>query len=1659
MSRRRRYFSIFLKSIALLLLVVAASLVVLHLPATQRWLTPKLEQRLAEKLGTELQIAGVGVVFPSGLEINGLIINTPEGDSLLRVGSLGVGLDMWALLQRQIVVQSFSLENASVWLQQKGDSSNYDFILAAFAPIDADENPAPSEGFQLRLDGATLHMADVRFRWEVDRQPYMAADIGNLSLRLAATDWEKTYFEVVDFSLANSFLAYREPATTSSSESDASSVLDIQIQQATIADSRLYFATSTTELETKLPHADLSQLALTLGERGIGLSVKEVALTDSDLSLRQAETIPTPGRFNAGDMDWKNLNGRFHSVSLDNDTISLDIGSLAGAEHSGIHIHQLTGGVAYSPAAIALDKLDLQANETQIRGDFNLLFGQEGQSPIAGFSFDVAHAAGKVADLLKWLPPNPEIEDWAQMAEAHWALKGRLHGDMEELTAQDVDFQFGHHTQLHGAGHLVHFTDLQRIGGQFNISALQFDKDDFSPLLAGKNWTLPAYAQLSGRMAGRAGALDWALRGSLGNLDTLAFAPAVADTIYIDLTGHAAGLATAQDLRFHVNIRRLEAAGVALSRLAPSSIPLPDLLGATGTLGGSLAQMDADLQWAWQRDGHTSTLATAGKLFQVNDADRLGFDLSYSGDISRHELAAFLPDSILNRYTHLPDVLALEGTAKGTPSDVTAQALVALGEQGSISVTGSLVGEKYEASIVGNNLKINTLATSSQLADLDNLGLSLNIEGQGFGIGKTATAQISGGLTALVWGGKTIQDITLAGNLNASQFDLQINSPDPSLAWALSATGDVDDKHPQVDWTLEVGYFDFHALGLSEKTVVARFNMEGTAQGNSLDTLDASISLYDIDIQYDSLHLTPANTTIMAALHDGENTLSLQSDWLAAELDGHFDIAQLPQWAEELAQHYFRTAPDKSPALAPPNENTDHLAFNFWLKDPAWLTGGIVPGLSALGEAKGSGTFDAQRQIFDLTADLTAIDYEGWALDGLAFSANGDGTTAQYALSIPMVAHQNATIARNLNLTGTLDGKRANALLAAQDSLGDTRFQMGVYADAANTADGFTLHFLPTQTIDYQEWAIDADNSVALTGQRIAIQQLNLTNAEQSVRLDGTSVLLDDGQRTLDFTLAMRQLKLDNLKVFLLGVLDNPTGTLDGDLTLAGTTTNIIPSGQVSLQGVAATIPLTGVHYKISDKALAFESKGIDLSGLSLTDPQQGKLTLDGWLRTDNWSDWQYDLGLSSAKLQVLDTRQQPDQAYYGQLYASVTGTVRGPLAQPDIRLTVKTLGGSKLHYTYDAAVGGEYGDGLVVFVGKDSPSTAANNRTLSSQKYPFHLDMNLEINDSLQLHVVTDPGTGDAFEGQLDGRLSLEIFPDGKMNLAGRCDVKSGTYRYSYQQVVRRDFQVSPSSYLAWTGDPFNPDINLTARYVVRTSPYPLLAATGTPSDAADARSFQTFFLNFIVKGDAAQPEVTFALEYPDELEGYDNLQNSGNPAISDAVARVNQDPPLLYQQLFGLLVFKGFWGDGGGSTTPASSLNTSIGNILSNQFNALAGQYVKFVDIQMNVEEDVTFGDGDQSTGTTNYNLQVQKSFLNNRLVFRVTGGTASERSGEDSEWRGTLENAYVEYLLTPDGSIKLRALSENGLEILDGKGGRNTAAGVVFTKEFSSWRRKRK
>ncbi len=1660
MSKLRRILKILASLFAILLLLVAILLFVLNMPATQRWLTPKLESWLETKLQTHVEVKSIGVRFPKSLEINGLEVDEPDGDTLLRVGSLVVDVDMWWLFRNQLSIKKVGLEDAVVKLNQQDGRFNFSFIIDAFAPPEMKKTPPPPDdanALQVVLRPFVFNLKNISLDWQdLDNQQFINAHVGKSNIKVADANIDALQFSISRLQLEDANIGIRQLSLAEPDSTSSPTVFDFLVKNAAINNTQFLFEDNKILLTTQLAETAFENLHIWSGAAGIGVTSELGELRESAVSYLDKSTVPTPSRFNPTDLELTALSANIQKFSFRNDSLQATVKKLSGREKSGVLVKQLRGDLAYAPDFVKVQGVEFEANSTKVSGTFSFVLGKEPAPPISNFSLDLSQSAGTIDDVIRFLPPDPSLAFLNELAGEKWTANGKVTGTMQQLESNGFQLEIGKKNRLQFSGSANNFNNLNNLSADLKLTELRFDKSDFVPLLKEKNWMLPAFANASGSVKGNAGRLNLNLAGSFGNLDSLAQAPTRTDTARFNLTGSVKGLGNLQTLEMDLDLKQLKVPGSMAAPFLPSDVSLPSAISVTGTANGTLRKLTTDLNLALERAGQTTKLKAQGNLQNLSQPDSLYLDMAINGVVTKAELFGYVPDSLLTPYVNLPATFALEASAKGPLKDLNATAIIGLGKMGDLQLNGFLKGEKYAVNLVGKQLKINELAADSLLTQLRSTDFAFHLEGQGFDFGKTATASLGGVFHTVIWEDFTFKDLGVTGYLEGKKFNAKLNSPDPRLHLNLAASGDFSRGQPSLKWDGVFDCLDLGALGISTQNTSACFRMSGQAVGLSTDSLEATVLLQDLEVQHESRHIKPGNLQLTASLLQGKNDLAVSSDWLNAWLRGQFDPAGLPKLIADFSQHYFNTSNQKT--ASPLNNSTDSLAFGLTLSHPDLFTSGIVPDLYQLEELTLAGSLDASTRRFNFSSNLPSATYDIWTVEKLELNARGDGKTANFELEIPNLQQYEEAFVSNLSVSGKLDGKTANVLLAALDTMGKERFKLGVFAETDDFENGYTVHLSPSQLIDYKSWTLPVDNSISLIGKEVTVKNLHFENDQQSFRLDGSTKPTANGQRVLDFNLDLRRINLATFEVLMAGSLKDLAGWASGNLKVGGTTDAPKPSGSLQLKEAQATVALTNVRYLLSDKELVLKPNGLDLSGLTIADPQGNQLTINGMLKTSNWKDIQYDLFVSSKKWLVLNTKKGQNPLYYGRVIATANGTVKGPLAEPIVTLSVKPVEGSTFNYIYDPAQEQGTVEGVVRFVrpeGQKKPRKKAVSR-----QFPLHLNMNLEIDEKLLLNVVADPGTGDFFEGTLEGRIAIEIYPDGKMNLAGRAEVKRGAYRYSYQNVVKRRFEVAPGSYLSWSGDPFNPDLQITARYIVRTSPAPLLALNGIQqgdTNNPELNNYQTFFLNFKVTNNLVQPDLKIDIEYPDNQTVTQNgsVNNSGNATVQSAVTSLNNDDVQLSQQVFGLLVFNAFIG--GGVQLENASVGLGLNDFLTSQFNALAGQYIKFVDVSLQVKEDVTFNSNNQSAGTTNYNLSLQKSFLNNRLTFKVSGGAEEDRS-TGSQWSSSLENALVEYTIKPNGGLKIRAFSENGLELLNSDVIRNSGAGLIFTKEFKTWKKKK-
>ncbi len=1652
---------------AILLLIIAATYA-LTLPAVQQQITRKAESFLQEKLGTRVEVGAIRLRFPYKVSLEDFLLEDQQGDTLARVGSLVVSVDMWKLLDQTIELQKISLENAGVYLHQKDSSYNFDFIMRAFAPDAPVTAPTDTTAspWKIKFDLTEVELSHVNFLLiDEDTESTTQANIGTAETVIANADLKNMYFELDGLRLADSDIRLIQKKK-SVDDGIPAAPFGLLLKDGDITRSRIVYSTTEMALDAFLEKTVLDQLQLRSANDVLGIQAEGIKMENSTVAYRDPAVSPTPGHFNAGDLDMRQLNAELPAFSFQNDTLFMEADALSGNDKSGVQLYSLRAVARVTPGSIELKNAQAHLNQTYLDGDVMLF--KNNKATFDRMQVQLRYLKGVIGDLIVLLPPqeNPAL---SRLADMPYEVSGNLSGWLENLQTDNIRFRAGSGTVAHFTGSVQQLTEPSKLGMNLNISRLETNRADLvrwmsvtsngsaaarDSLLA---QPLPAFLSASGTVSGNMSRLQLNLRGDISALQTGTAFPAVTGPpLQFDLTGALTDANDPDRLGMDLQINRMDAPKNFFTVLESGSLQLPDLLQATGTLRGTLAALNTDLKINALRGGATSRLAFKGLLKNVRTPDQLGFDVTFEASLARREILGYVPDSVVTPVLRLPDFVQVNGKAKGTVQDAAGKASIGLGNLGQIHVDGTLRDSSYQMNLVAQNIRVDELAVDTTLRPFKSLGMTAQINGQGFDFGQTARIQLSGKADSMIWDNLILRDITFDGDVDGKRFRAGLQSPDERAAVRLESSGDFSTGKPVLDLDLALNCLDLREFGWSNRPTNICMRIRSHSEGLSADTLKAHITIESIDLQYDTVHVNPGDMTLDISLDNNHNKINIASDWLEGEIKGFFALDELSTTIANIVEKYFVV--DRTAYI--PRIGTDSLSVQLHLLRPDILTTGLIPGLTELSRVKLEGSLVAQRHYFNLLVQAPRIVYRDWDVDSLNIRAYAGDTAALFVMTTPLVKRGKEDFIENAVLNGRFLDNIANVSFKASDDEGKERFMLALQATIDNRKKETIVMFFPRQIIDFKEWTVDTDNQIFINSGGVEVKQFSLTGDGQSIQVSGKTRKLKAGKTGVDFAVDIDRLNYNNFDIFVAGIFSELGGWADAHIKISGTTDAMQIRGKMQLHETFFTPVLTNVRYELSETPLEFTESGLSLDGLTLRDPYGKTLEINGKLITKDWSDIQCNLRLRADRWQALNSTKQQNPVYFGELYVSLDGTVRGSISQPDIRVVVKTAKESSFTYVYDVATQALQHEGIVFFLPPPRQYVRPPIYDAPVNIQPYTLSASIEIDSNLTINSVINPVTGDDFHGKATGRLQYDLMANGNMTLAGRIELVRGVYNYSYQSVVKRSFDVTNGSSISWTGDPLKPELDLRARYKFKASPFPLVVnqlSSASAEDAAAYRKTQTFFLQTTLSGSATQPDVSFQFIYPSSEKQESLSSGFGNQEaglVESALSNVNQDKNLLSRQVFGVLLLRNFIGESIGITTSLSGgnpLQAGLSSFLTGQLNALADQYLTWIDVDLATTEGATNTGSSDAEGTTNYQLRLQKSFFEDRLTFKLSGGTSVGANGDDVH--SALENASVEYALTPNGELKITIFSERGFELLNASSAnlRNSGAGFILTKEF--------
>lgn len=546
--------------------------------------------------------------------------------------------------------------------------------------------------------------------------------------------------------------------------------------------------------------------------------------------------------------------------------------------------------------------------------------------------------------------------------------------------------------------------------------------------------------------------------------------------------------------------------------------------------------------------------------------------------------------------------------------------------------------------------------------------------------------------------------------------------------------------------------------------------------------------------------------------------------------------------------------------------------------------------------------------------------------------------------------------------------------------------------------------------------------------------------------VDGAIFVFAD---SLDFRFKADRLPIGFLRTYMAAFATDVSGYATGDAHLWGTFKLIDMTGEIYGEDVRLTLGFTNTSYTTTDTVRLTPGR-IDIQPLTIRDDYGNTATLSGWLTHKCFKSPEFKFEVTDARdLLVYDVKENPDQRWYGRVFGNGRAEVAGAPGIVDITMDMTTAGNSSFTYILsNALVAQDYT--FLTFRDrdqalKDSIASKAepanvldvrkalkqNNGAAGSSNY--RLDLRVDITPQASINLVMDPAGGDCVRAHGSGNLRMTYDAaneDLKMN--GTYVVERGTYNFTLQDIIIKNFTLREGSSIAFQGDPYAAKLDIVASYQVKANISDLdqsfledkeLNRTNVPVDAL-----------LIVKGDMRQPDITFDLDFP-------TLTQETNRKVRSII----NTEEMMNRQIIYLLALNRFYTPEYMNATRGNEFFSVASSTLTSQFSKILGQLAENWSISPIVRSD----SGDFSD--VEVDVELSSQLLNNRLLLNGNFGYR-DKSLNNNSFIGDFD---IEYLLNPSGSWRLKAYNRYNDQNYYLKSALTTqGVGIVFKRDFDDF-----
>jgi len=555
--------------------------------------------------------------------------------------------------------------------------------------------------------------------------------------------------------------------------------------------------------------------------------------------------------------------------------------------------------------------------------------------------------------------------------------------------------------------------------------------------------------------------------------------------------------------------------------------------------------------------------------------------------------------------------------------------------------------------------------------------------------------------------------------------------------------------------------------------------------------------------------------------------------------------------------------------------------------------------------------------------------------------------------------------------------------------------------------------------------------------------------------LDGGIYIADD---SLYIEFGADHANVAFLKPYMEAFTSDVEGEMSGKAILFGNFHTINLDGDIVADSIRFFLDYVNCYYTASNVPIHIVPDFIEFKDIPIHDREGHEAKLGGWLKHDAFHRPEFSFAITDAhNFLSYDTNPSINPDWYGTIYGNGACFVEGGPGIVNIRVNMTSAPRSRFTLVMNDT---EQADNYNFITFRDRDEAArppvveevdSIDLVLSQLKQQvvqeitepsaYNIDLQGDITPDVALTVIMDPVGGDRIKATGNGHMRLTYNNNGELQTYGKYTLDKGTYNFTLQDVIIKDFTIRDGSSISFQGDPYAAVLDLEAVYSLNANIRDLDESFAQDPDMT--RTNVPVHALLRAKGIISQPDISFDLEFP-------SLTTDAYHKVKSIIST----DEMMNRQIIYLLALNRFYTpEYMGTTGKQNEFLTSVASsTIAGQLSNILGKMTDNLSIAPNVRTDK----GDFSDVEVDVALSSQ--LLNNRLL--LNGNFGYRDNTYNTSNTNFIGDFDLEYLLNSKGTFRLKAYNHFNDQNYYLRNALTTqGVGIVWKHDFNKPRRKPK